>query len=69
MARRLVKIRPRQIKTTVHPDLYNAINKFRNEYMKLNGSYLNNSKATELLAKRIRNIKPPRFGDRRKLGI
>ena len=69
MARRIIQNKPRPIKTTIHPDLYNAINKFRVDYMKLNGSYLNHSMATELLAKRISKIKPPKFGNRRKLGI
>lgn len=69
MARRIFKTKVKPINTTIHPDLYNLISKFRMDYMKINGKYLNNSAATQLLAKKMSRVKPPRFGDRRKIGI
>lgn len=69
MARRIITQRVKPVKTTIHPDLYNVINNFRTDYMKVNGTYLNNSKATQLLAKKMRRVRAPKFGDRGKLGI
>lgn len=69
MVRRVIAPRVKPVKTTIHPDLYNVINNFKTNYMKMNGKYLNHSMATQLLAKRISKIKPIKFGDRRKLGI
>lgn len=50
--------RKKLVKTTIHEDLYGVINNFRREYMKMSGRYINNSLATQMLAKRMAKIKP-----------
>jgi len=64
MARRIIN-RISLVRTTMHPDLHQAIERFRTEYMKMNGAYINNSLATKLLAKKVSKAKPPKLKRRR----
>ena len=66
MARRVVKKKPKMITTTVHPKFFNVMENFRKEYMKLSGNYIGNSMATEMLADKIKRIKPDKRIIRRK---
>lgn len=60
MARRMinpnVKAKP-LIKTTIHEDLYKTIENFRRAHMKKTGMYMNNSMATQMLARKINRRK------------
>lgn len=70
MARR--RIQPKQaklIRTTVHPDLFNAIEKFRKEYMQNSGKYINNSTAHQALAKKFARFKAPKIKKRGKFNV
>ena len=46
------------VKTTIHQNLQQEIQRFRKEYMQKTGRYINNSLATRMIANKIKKIRP-----------